>query len=71
MAEDEELEVGVLEALKFRNECSDSQLEENEKFEVVAVLSLVKSLLISESKLDVLRFWIRDMMRPQQYSTLP
>ena len=51
-----------MEVLKFRNECSESQLEENEKFEV-AVLSLMKSLSISESKLDVLRFWIRDMMR--------
>ena len=56
------LEEAVLETLKERKESEDCGDETSEEFNL-AVLSLMKTLCLSERKLDDLRYWIQDMQR--------
>ena len=56
------LEEAVLDTLQQRKNSEEEDDEVTEEFKM-AVLSLMKTLSLSEKKLDDLRFWIRDMLR--------
>ena len=61
LEEDQGLEGAVLKTLETRKE-SENDDDVSEEFKL-AVLSLMKTLNLSERKLDDLRYWINDMIR--------
>ena len=62
LEKDPGLEEAVLDSLKERKKSEDCNDGASEEFKL-AVLSLMKTLNLSEKKLDDLRFWIQDMLR--------
>ena len=60
--EDPGLEDAVMKRLKSRKESENADDNVSQEFKL-AVLSLMKTLNLSEKKLDDLRYWIQDMLR--------
>ena len=64
LAEDAGLETAVLERLKDRKESEDPDDDVSQEFKLaVLLLSLMKTLISSEKKLDDQGYWIQDMLR--------